>query len=386
MPPLAEHPTIERARAFLFPRPSEVPGGEAPAAGRITAALEHTGALLWHARTGAALGVLTSILWALTSDPGYFWPIWVWFSVGVSVSLHWVLWRSTILARPYMAAPEAPHAWLEVALAYKLPLMAWSAGVMGVIWVLDGGGYFWPRWPWFGLAFTAAVELSLREAARKRHREEREQVLAARVGELQRTRRGALEEQAAQLRRVERDLHDGAQSRLVALSMNLGRAEEKLADRPEVAELVRAAREEASAAIKELRDLARGIAPPVLADRGLEAAARSLASRSPGPVEVEADLASRPAPVIETAAYFVIAESLTNAAKHAPGAAVRVAIAGDDDELRVRIADQGPGGADPAGSGLAGLRNRVEALDGKLSVVSEAGKGTTIEAVLPCVS
>ena len=140
--------------------------------------------------------------------------------------------------------------------------------------------------------------------------------------QLTRTRRGALDVQAAELRRIERDLHDGAQARLVALSMQLGRAEERLADQPEVAD-ARAARRasEASAAIAELRDLARGIAPPVLADRGLAAAVEALGRalgdrRSPSTRELDA----RPPPVVETAAYFVVAEALTNVAKHAPGA------------------------------------------------------------------
>ena len=145
-----------------------------------------------------------------------------------------------------------------------------------------------------------------------------------RVDELTRTRSGALDVQASELRRIERDLHDGAQARLVALSMQLGRAEERLADHPESAALVRQAREEATAAIAELRDLARGIAPPVLADRGLVAAGRVArqpldreSSRWPG------ELDRRPPPVVETAAYFVVAESLTNVVKHAPGAAAR---------------------------------------------------------------
>ncbi|MCW2995957.1 MAG: histidine kinase, partial [Conexibacter sp.] len=180
-------------------------------------------------------------------------------------------------------------------------------------------------------------------------------------------------------------LHDGAQARLVALSLLLGRTEERLADRPEEADLVRRAREEASAAIGELRDLARGIAPPVLADRGLAAAVEALGRRAATPVTVEARaLESRPLPVVETAAYFVVAEGLTNVAKHAPGAAAHVRLAEEDGRLMIEIADEGPGGADADGSGLTGLRHRVEALDGTLTVTSVAGSGTTIHAELPC--
>jgi signal transduction histidine kinase len=169
----------------------------------------------------------------------------------------------------------------------------------------------------------------------------------------------------------------------VALSMQLGRAEERLSDQPEVAELFRQARGEASAAIAELRDLARGISPPVLADRGLEAAVQALARRSPIPVAVDITLDTRPVPVIETAAYFVVAETLTNVAKHAPTAQASVMIAGYGDWLIVEVADNGPGGADPSGGGLTGLRHRVEALDGMLRIVSPPDGGTTIRAELP---
>jgi signal transduction histidine kinase len=190
--------------------------------------------------------------------------------------------------------------------------------------------------------------------------------------------------QAAELRRIERDLHDGAQARLVALSMQLGRAEERLDGQPEIAELVRRAREEAGAAIGELRDLARGIAPPVLADRGLEAAVDALGKRSQIPVTVHASLLRRPLPVVETAAYFVVAEGLTNAAKHARGAGATVTITERGDRLVVEIRDEGPGGADPDGAGLMGLRHRVEALDGTLTVTSLPDAGTTLHAELPC--
>jgi signal transduction histidine kinase len=170
------------------------------------------------------------------------------------------------------------------------------------------------------------------------------------------------------------------------MSMQLGRAEERLGDNPEAAELVRRARGEATAAIRELRDLARGIAPPVLADRGLVAAVEALAGRSAIPVTVEARSPERPLPVVETAAYFVAAEALTNVAKHAPEASARVTIAQDGDVLRLEIADDGPGGADPAGAGLAGLRGRVEALDGTLTVADRPEGGTIVRAELPCGS
>ncbi len=183
---------------------------------------------------------------------------------------------------------------------------------------MAGFGYFWPVFPAVGLAMAFALHAVFYSP--------RQTDLSARVDELTRTRRGALDVQSAELRRIERDLHDGAQARLVALTMQLGRAEARLEDRPETAELIRQAREEATAAVAELRDLARGIAPPVLADRGLVAAVEALAQRSGIDTTVESKLTQRLAPVVESAAYFVTAEALTNAVKHAPGASVRIAI------------------------------------------------------------
>jgi signal transduction histidine kinase len=249
-----------------------------------------------------------------------------------------------------------------------------------LIWGLTGQGYFWPGWVWFGLLLCLGLHAWYVHRQTPRHRE---RALAKRVDELARTRRGALDVQAEELRRIERDLHDGAQARLVSLSMLIGRAEDQLSDRPEAAELVRQAREEATAAIGELRDLARGIAPPVLADRGLVAAVEAQATRAPMEVTVEAGNVERLAPVVETAAYFVVSEALTNVAKHAGGAPARVVLRRDGDVLRIDVADRGPGGADPGGSGLTGLRRRVEALDGALTIDSSAG-GTHIRAELPC--
>jgi signal transduction histidine kinase len=245
-----------------------------------------------------------------------------------------------------------------------------------LVWAMSGGGYFWPVYSLVGLGAAVALHRAFLGPGQR--------TLQLRVDELTRTRSGALDVQAAQLRRIERDLHDGAQARLVALSMQLGRAEERLSDQPETAALVRSARQEATAAIAELRDLARGIAPPVLADRGLVAAVQSLASRSSATVEVHGELDHRLPPAVETAAYFVVAEALTNVVKHAPGAAARVTLTRDGGMLVVEVADNGPGGANPSGSGLTGLRQRVEALDGRLDVHSVRGEGTVVWAVLPC--
>ncbi len=311
-----------------------------------------------------------TIIWAATGF-GYFWPVWVWLGLAIAVALH-------VLSLRAVAAAGDAVAGLRV----KAELCGVIAAICWIVWALAGGGYAWPVWPMLGMATALAARAI--SVYRDRLPWAREQALVERVDVLTRTRRGALDVQAAELRRIERDLHDGAQARLVSLSMQLGRAEERLADQPEVAALVRGAREDAGAAIAELRDLARGIAPPILADRGLAAAIEAVGRRSAIPVTVQADPELRLLPVVETAAYFVVAEALTNVAKHGGGAPARVHARLEDDRLVVEISDDGPGGADPAGGGLTGLRRRVEALDGTLAVTSPGGGGTTIRAELPC--
>ena len=331
-------------------------------------------ALPLHIALSALAGLVCTIVWAVTGG-GYYWAAWAWLGLAVPVLVHAII-------RFGLSAPaSARHG-----LALHGMVTGMICGILVVTWgfTTDGIRGFWPLWPLLVLGVAVAVHALIIYADRLPGRA-REAQLAERVGELTRTRRGALDVQAAELRRIERDLHDGAQARLVALSLLLGRTEERLTDRPEEADLVRRAREEASAAIGELRDLARGIAPPVLADRGLAAAVEALGRRAATPVTVEARaLETRPLPVVETAAYFVVAEGLTNVAKHAPGAAAHVRLAEEDGRLLIEIADEGPGGADADGSGLTGLRHRVEALDGTLTVTSVAGSGTTIHAELPC--
>jgi signal transduction histidine kinase len=208
-----------------------------------------------------------------------------------------------------------------------------------------------------------------------------------RIAELETTRAGAVDQQEAELRRIERDLHDGAQARLVALGMSIGMAEQKLATDPAAAQLLLAdARLGAHEALEELRDLARGIHPPVLADRGLEAAISALAGRSPLRVNLAVDLPERPAPPVETAAYYVVAESLANTGKHAAAEQVDIAVHRDGEMIVVEVVDDGAGGADPGGNGLRGLARRVAALDGTLTVTSPKGGPTTIKAVMPCGS
>jgi signal transduction histidine kinase len=209
-----------------------------------------------------------------------------------------------------------------------------------------------------------------------------------RIAELQVSRAGAVDAAAVELRRIERDLHDGAQARLVALAMEIGMAREQIERDPEgAARMLAGAHEDAKTALAELRDLARGIHPAILTDRGLDAAVSALAARCPVPCTVAIDVPGRMPAAIESAAYFTIAEALANVAKHS--AASRCEISGriEDDMLVVKIHDDGAGGLDEArGTGITGLRGRVEALDGKLLIASPKGKGTLLRAELPCGS
>jgi signal transduction histidine kinase len=189
-------------------------------------------------------------------------------------------------------------------------------------------------------------------------------------------------------RQIERDLHDGVQQRLVSLAMDLGRAKEKLDTDPESAkELVDEAHEEAKRAITEVRDLARGIHPAVLTDRGLDAALSALAARSTIPVDVQVDVTERPPASVEAAAYFVVSEALTNVVKHANATKASVTVRRSGDRLTVQVQDDGVGGASITdGSGLAGLRDRVGALDGELHLLSPGGGPTVLMVEIPCAS
>ena len=212
--------------------------------------------------------------------------------------------------------------------------------------------------------------------------------LAQRVQQLTESRAETVDTSAAELRRIERDLHDGAQARLVALGMSLGLAEEQLATDPEGARaLLAEARESSSAALAELRDLVRGIHPPVLADRGLVGAVRALCLAAPVPVDLEDDLSERlPAPV-ESAGYFALAEAITNVIKHSGATHAYIRIGHHDGVLHLRVSDDGCGGADASrGTGLRGIERRLAAFDGTLTLSSPDGGPTVLEMTLPCAA
>ncbi|QUI33310.1 MULTISPECIES: sensor histidine kinase [Streptomyces] len=209
--------------------------------------------------------------------------------------------------------------------------------------------------------------------------------LERRIAELESDRGVVVDTAAADLRRIERDLHDGAQARLVALAMGLGLAKEKLTEDPEAAaRMVDEAHGEVKIALQELRDLARGIHPAVLTDRGLGAALSSLAARCTVPVKVTADLPARPAAAIEGSAYFTVSELLQNVSKHSGARSASVDVWRTDDRLLIQVWDDGKGGARlDGGSGMAGLADRLGAVDGLFVIDSPPGGPTTITAELP---
>ena len=216
----------------------------------------------------------------------------------------------------------------------------------------------------------------------------RQDELGEQVTRLETSRAAAVDSAEAERRRIERDLHDGAQQRLVALAMDLGTARERLEHDPEGGrQLVAEAHEEAKAALKDIRDLVRGIHPVILEDRGLDAALSAVVARSPFPVTLDVNVAERPPPAVESTAYFVVSEALTNVARHAEATRAVVTIVRAGDRLVVEVRDDGQGGAVVGqGTGLTGLRDRITALGGAMHVVSPPGGPTTLLAEIPCGS
>ncbi|MFF5445912.1 sensor histidine kinase [Streptomyces sp. NPDC012888] len=268
-----------------------------------------------------------------------------------------------------------PVAWRAV--LYELVRLPW--GVLTFTVVLVGLFVLWPVLPYVVRGLANVDRAMVRGLLSPSDDLER------RIAELETGRGVVVDTAAADLRRIERDLHDGAQARLVALAMGLGLAKEKLLEDPDAAAaMVDEAHGEVKLALQELRDLARGIHPAVLTDRGLDAALSSVAARCTVPVKVSVDLPARPAEAIEGIAYFTVSELLQNVSKHsgARGASVEVWRSGP--RLLVRVSDDGRGGADDTpGGGLAGLAERLGAVDGVFLVDSPEGGGTTVTAELP---
>jgi signal transduction histidine kinase len=352
------------ARAFAGMAPALLGSGSARVAATASEIGPRRTGLREHAAGYAAIGLVAVAVWALTTR-SYFWPMWPLLALAVPLAVHALAVRAQAIPRRWRA----------------LAIHGGTLGVIAVflvaIWAATTRGYFWPMWPVFAFVLTAGAHAL---AARRWS-------LGRRIDVLETTRAGAVDAAEGELRRIERDLHDGAQARLVAVGMSLGLAEQRLADDPDGARrLLEEARAGAEEALRELRDLARGIHPPVLTDRGLEAALAALVARSPLPVDLDVDLPERPPAAQETAAYFVAAEALANASKHAAASRVAVRLHRAGGTLVVRVEDDGRGGAEAAGRGLRGLAQRVQALDGSVRVTSPAGGPTVVEAVMPCGS
>jgi signal transduction histidine kinase len=292
--------------------------------------------------------------------------------------------------------------WKDLAWLFMLCTFGFIAAVLALfVWVIAFGWIIYPLFGWalpgswtpigwifgddmlffesfllipFGIAMivvatwvSAAVTYGLQEVSRACLTTGEEDRLRGRVTELERTRAQTLTQQSTEMSRIERDLHDGAQARLVALAMDLGMAEQKIDDDPAAAKaLVAEAKEEAQRTLQELRDLVRGIGPQILRDRGLEAALVPLAARSPIPVEITIELDERPGERIESTAYFVTSEALANAIKHSGAEKINVNAWRNENWCYLR-----------------GLRARVEAVDGRLMIDSPAGGPTIIDAWLP---
>ncbi|PFG66727.1 LOW QUALITY PROTEIN: signal transduction histidine kinase [Propionibacteriaceae bacterium ES.041] len=298
-----------------------------------------------------------------------------------SVALTWLVGAAAMVLGPLSAlvldAVLPPGDYNPALRALGLADSIWAdaalQGLVGLIFLLT--------LPWVirGLA-TAQVALA-RGLLSSRAEHQRE------VGELRSSRAAVRQAETDQLRRLERDIHDGPQQRLVRLNMDLARARRMAATDPENAQIVLAgAMEQTQDALAELRMLSRGIAPPVLVDRGLAAAVGEAATRSLIPVQVEIDVPRLPTHV-ETAAYFVVSEALANLNKHSGAQQAEVLAGVEDDWLFVTVIDDGVGGADPAkGHGLAGLAERLRGVDGRLAVDSPVGGPSMVQAVIPCAS
>ncbi|MGN6686934.1 MAG: sensor histidine kinase [Actinomycetales bacterium] len=359
--------SVERARARALlgvevtPPPS-VRGGER---GRALLRTLLTDAAGWR-------GLLYGLLLLPSGVIGFTLAVTIWSLALAGIAAPLVIWLTPAPDVNFIDIPGVPL-WARVVVAFVLGV----AALLAAPHVVRG-------WA----AVEAALVRSLLGATS----------MTERVRELESSRDRAVQAAAAERRRIERDLHDGAQVRLTALAMQLGRAKEALPDDSEdpvvrsSAALVRDAHEQAKAALVEVRALARGIAPAILSERGLDPALSSLAAASPVPVDLEVSLPSRLPERVESAAYYVVAEALANVAKHSGASRARVEVScgpssSRDQVLRVLVGDDGRGGAAARpDSGLTGLAARLAALDGRLTVTSPTGGPTTVVAEVPCGS
>jgi signal transduction histidine kinase len=299
---------------------------------------------------GLVLGLLTLVLPAYGFEGVTLIPLWIWLGTGSYG--YGLTWPIQSVGDGFLALPSGALI-LGIGLALAPYLRRWDAQFARLL-----------------LAPTPAARLRLR------------------VAQLTVTRADTVDAQAAELRRIERDLHDGAQARLVSLGMAIGLAEEIVERDPAAArKLLAEARESSTTALVELRHLVRGIHPPVLAERGLDGAVRALALHLPIPINVDSDVTGRLPTPVESAAYFAVAEALANLTRHSGARFGFVVLRCEGDRLQMQVGDDGHGGADPArGTGLRGIGRRLAAFDGTMALSSPPGGPTIVTMELPCVS
>jgi signal transduction histidine kinase len=299
---------------------------------------------------GLVLGILTLVLPAYGLEGILLIPLWIWLGTGSYG--YGVIWPFHSVGEGFLSLPQGALI-LGIGLALAPYLRRWDAQFAQLL-----------------LSPTPAARLRLR------------------VAQLTVTRADTVDAQAAELRRIERDLHDGAQARLVSLGMAIGLAEEIVERDPAAArKLLAEARESSSTALVELRHLVRGIHPPVLAERGLDGAVRALALHLPLEINVDSDVTDRLPTPVESAAYFAVAEALANLTRHSGARFGFVVIRRDGDRLHLQVGDDGRGGADPQrGTGLHGIERRLAAFDGTMTLSSPPGGPTLVTMELPCVS
>ncbi|WP_235735185.1 sensor histidine kinase [Nocardioides alcanivorans] len=306
-----------------------------------------------------------------------------------------VVGRLTTWVRDPARWRDFAHLWFSATGGFvlcALPALALAAPVVYVVGaIVDFSGWWlfllFLSGPiltaWWFITPPLARARALADRSLLGHR--RVEELERRVSEVAESRSEALDHSAAEVRRIERDLHDGAQARIAAIGMNVGLAEKLIDTDPATAsELLREVRETTLSALADLRTVVRGIHPPVLADRGLAGGIEALVIQLPIPVTLALDLEDRlPAPV-ESAAYFAVAECVANTLKHAEATRAWVTATHDGSLLRVQVGDDGVGGADPAGAGVAGVAKRLAAFDGKMVLTSPPGGPTVVTLEVPC--